>query len=303
MSILIYIILTASLLIISGLAIYFYNKAQKELNAYKVLKQQHQELMQNYEQLVSANKELQEAEQYLREVNNTKDKFFSIIAHDLKSPLNTIVGFLQLLNDHVDAFTNDELKNFAGSMNKSVKNLLGLLDNLLQWSRSQTGTIEYNPIEINLRDLINENITLLTGHAQSKGVHIENEIDEHICIKADVNMLHVIFRNLLSNAVKFTRKGGVVNVVAEHSKNFLHISVKDNGVGISPEKLDTIFNLGATYSSNGTAMEKGNGLGLLLCKEFVEKNKGNIRVQSQPGKGSSFTVSLPHAYSVDNILL
>jgi signal transduction histidine kinase len=303
MSILIYIILTASLLIISGLAIYFYKKSQKEISAYKVLLQQHHELTQHYEQLITANKELQEAEQYLREVNNTKDKFFSIIAHDLKSPLNTIVGFLQLLNDHVDAFTNDELKNFAGSMNKSVKNLLGLLDNLLQWSRSQTGTIEYNPIEINLHDLINENITLLTGHAQSKGVKIENEIDEHICIKADVNMLHVIFRNLLSNAVKFTRKGGVVNVVAEHSKNFLHISVKDNGVGISPEKLNTIFNLGATYSSNGTAMEKGNGLGLLLCKEFVEKNKGNIRVQSQPGKGSSFTVSLPHAYSVDNILL
>jgi signal transduction histidine kinase len=294
MSILIYLIIIASLLI-SGLAMYFYQKTQKEVKAYKLLMQQHKELTLHYEQLIASNKELQEAEKYLKEVNNTKDKFFSIIAHDLKSPLNTIVGFLQLLNDHVDAFTNEELKNFAGSMNKSVKNLLGLLDNLLQWSRSQTGTIEYNPIEINLRELINENINLLIGHAQSKGVRIENGIEEQLSIKADVNMLHVIFRNLLSNAVKFTRKGGVVNVVTEHSNSFLHIIVKDNGVGISPEKLETIFNLGATYSSNGTAMEKGNGLGLLLCKEFVEKNKGNIHVESQPGKGSSFTVSLPHA--------
>lgn len=293
MSFLLYSVIIASILILSVLTVYFYTKAQREIKAKQSLLQQHLELSKTYEQLLASNKELTEAENYLKEVNNTKDKFFSIIAHDLKSPLNTIVGFLQLLNDHVDAFTNEELKNFAGGMNKSVKNLLSLLDNLLQWSRSQTGTIEYNPIEIPLRELINENIVLLAGHAQSKGVVIENEIPEQQSIKADVNMLHVIFRNLLSNAVKFTRKGGVVNVSASKQENFLQIIVKDNGVGISPEKLETIFSFGSTYSSNGTAMEKGNGLGLLLCKEFVERNKGNIQVQSQPGKGTTFTVSLP----------
>jgi signal transduction histidine kinase len=281
------------------LAFYYYRKVKTEQKAHLTLRQQHKELLAQCEQLVALNKEQAQVEKYLKEVNSTKDKFFSIIAHDLKSPLNTIVGFLQLLNDHVDAFSIDELKNFAGSMNKSVKNLLGLLDNLLQWSRSQTGTIEYNPIEINVRELINDNIMLLAGHAQSKGVLIENNIEEQLFITADVNMLHVIFRNLLSNAVKFTRKGGTVNIAAENKDSYVYITVKDNGVGISPEKIEKIFNLGSSYTSSGTAMEKGNGLGLLLCKEFVEKNNGNIQVQSQPGKGSVFTVCLPHQYTAN----
>jgi signal transduction histidine kinase len=276
------------------LAFYFYKKAKGQEQNNKLLLEQQQELLEQFERLVATGKEQARVEKYLREVNSTKDKFFSIIAHDLKSPLNTIVGFLQLLNDHVDAFTVDELKNFAGSMNKSVKNLLGLLDNLLQWSRSQTGTIEYNPIDINIRELITDNIMLLAGHAQSKGVLLENNIEEQLSIKADINMLNVIFRNLLSNAVKFTRKGGTVNIAAEKKDSYVYITVKDTGVGISPEKLENLFNLGSSYTSSGTALEKGNGLGLLLCKEFVEKNNGNLQVQSQPGKGSVFTVCIPH---------
>jgi signal transduction histidine kinase len=276
------------------LAFYFYKKAKGQEQSNRLLLQQQQELLEEFERLVATGKEQAQVEKYLREVNSTKDKFFSIIAHDLKSPLNTIVGFLQLLNDHVDAFTIDELKNFAGSMNKSVKNLLGLLDNLLQWSRSQTGTIEYNPIDINVRELITDNIMLLAGHAQSKGVLLENNIEDQLSIKADINMLNVIFRNLLSNAVKFTRKGGTVNIAAEKKDSYVYITVKDTGVGISPEKLENIFNLGSGYTSSGTALEKGNGLGLLLCKEFVEKNNGNLQVRSQPGKGSVFTVCIPH---------
>jgi signal transduction histidine kinase len=275
------------------LAFHFYKKVKQQEQTNRSLSEQNEKLLKQYEQLATTGKENEETLKYLQEVNNTKDKFFSIIAHDLKSPLNTIVGFLQLLNDHVDAFTIDELKNFAGSMNKSVKNLLGLLDNLLQWSRSQTGSIEYNPTELNLRELITENIALMLGHAQSKGVAIANEVDAQLLLKADVNMLHVIFRNLLSNAVKFTRKGGIVKIAAFKESKFVKITVEDNGVGISAEKLETLFSLGNSYTSNGTAMEKGNGLGLLLCKEFVEKNKGNIQVESQPGKGTAFTVVLP----------
>ncbi|QHT70530.1 HAMP domain-containing histidine kinase [Rhodocytophaga rosea] len=226
-------------------------------------------------------------------MNATKDKFFSIIAHDLKSPLNTIVGFLQLLNDHVEAFSLEELKHFAGSMNKSVKNLLGLLDNLLQWSRSQTGTIEYNPTNIDLKELINDNLNLLNGHAQSKGITLENNVPDQLYIKADMNMLQVVFRNLLSNAVKFTRKGGQVFVETETTDQSIRIAVKDNGVGMNPEKLSKLFNIDSQQVSNGTAQEKGNGLGLLLCKEFIEKNKGKITVESYPGKGTSFIVSLP----------
>lgn len=294
MSFLLYTVLIISILVLGMLAFYFYKKAKGQEQNNKLLLEQQQELLEQFERLVATGKEQARVEKYLREVNSTKDKFFSIIAHDLKSPLNTIVGFLQLLNDHVDAFTVDELKNFAGSMNKSVKNLLGLLDNLLQWSRSQTGTIEYNPIDINIRELITDNIMLLAGHAQSKGVLLENNIEEQLSIKADINMLNVIFRNLLSNAVKFTRKGGTVNIAAEKKDSYVYITVKDTGVGISPEKLENLFNLGSSYTSSGTALEKGNGLGLLLCKEFVEKNNGNLQVQSQPGKGSVFTVCIPH---------
>jgi signal transduction histidine kinase len=179
-------------------------------------------------------------------------------------------------------------------MNKSVKNLLGLLDNLLHWSRSQTGTMEYNPTEIHLKELINENINLLTGHAQSKGITVENHVPEQLYIKADMNMLQVVFRNLLSNAVKFTRKGGQIFVETIATDSGIEIAVKDNGVGMSPEKIEKLFNIGSRHISNGTAQEKGNGLGLVLCKEFVEKNKGTISVESQPGKGTAFIVSLPY---------
>lgn len=287
-------LLIMAILLIGGFAVYNFKRYRRQHKVYKSLREQHGKLLLQYEEIQLAHARLYESEKYLNEVNATKDKFFSIIAHDLKSPLNTIVGFLQLLNDHVEAFTTDELKNFAGSMNKSVKNLLGLLDNLLQWSRSQTGTMEYNPTDIHLKELINENISLLTGHAQSKGITLANHVPDQLYIKADMNMLQVVFRNLLSNAVKFTRNGGEVFVGVIATENSINISVKDNGVGMSPEKLEKLFNIGSHHISNGTAQEKGNGLGLILCKEFVEKNKGKIRVESYPGKGTSFIVSLPH---------
>lgn len=277
----------------AGIAVYFFKKMKSQRTEHEVLQAQHRSLLIQLEELQTAYTELKQSEKYLTDANATKDKFFSIIAHDLKSPLNTIVGFLQLLNDHVEAFSVDELKHFAGSMNKSVKNLLGLLDNLLQWSRSQTGTIEYNPTKVHLKDLINENLLLLNGHAQSKGITLENYVPEHLYIRADMNMLQVVFRNLLSNAVKFTRTGGQIFVETEATPDTINIAVKDNGVGMSAEKLSKLFNIDSHQISSGTAQEKGNGLGLLLCKEFVEKNKGKITVQSQPGKGTAFIISLP----------
>jgi signal transduction histidine kinase len=287
-------VLIIGILVAGGFALYTFLQAKKQGKKLELLKKQNQQLLAQFKEINAAHAKLVESEKYLQEVNATKDKFFSIIAHDLKSPLNTIIGFLQLLNDHVDAFSTDELKNFAGSMNKSVKNLLGLLDNLLHWSRSQTGTMEYNPIKIHLKDLINENINLLTGHAQSKGITLENHVPEQLYIKADMNMLQVVFRNLLSNAVKFTRKGGQIFVETVATDSGIEIAVKDNGVGMTQEKIDKLFNIGSLHISNGTAQEKGNGLGLLLCKEFVEKNKGKISVESQPGKGTAFIVSLPY---------
>lgn len=279
--------------IASGLAVYLFKQLKSQSKQYNMLEEQHRSLLMRFEQLQAAQTELKKSERYLQDVNATKDKFFSIIAHDLKSPLNTIVGFLQLLNDHVEAFSIEELKHFAGSMNKSVKNLLGLLDNLLQWSRSQTGTIEYNPTDVHLKALISENLSLLNGHAQSKGITLENYVPDHLYIKADMNMLQVVFRNLLSNAVKFTRTGGQVFVETEATPHTINIAVKDNGVGMSAEKLSKLFHIDSRQISNGTAQEKGNGLGLLLCKEFVEKNKGKITVESYPGKGTAFIISLP----------
>jgi signal transduction histidine kinase len=293
MEIILNIFLLILCLLAVAAAVYFFKKFKNQRNLYKILAEQHQVLLAEYKILQDAQEQLTNSERYLKDVNGTKDKFFSIIAHDLKSPLNTIVGFLQLLNDHVEAFSLEELKHFAGSMNKSVKNLLSLLDNLLQWSRSQTGTIEYNPTNIHLKELINDNLNLLNGHAQSKGITLENHVPDQLFIKADMNMLQVVFRNLLSNAVKFTRKGGQVFVETETTDQSIRIAVKDNGVGMSTEKLSKLFNIDSQQVSNGTAQEKGNGLGLLLCKEFVEKNKGKITVESYPGKGTSFIVSLP----------
>jgi len=245
-------------------------------------------------QLQSINLKLISSENKLKSLNSVKDKFFSIISHDLKGPLHTLTGFLQILIKYTSTFTEAELKEFAESMDISVKRLLTMLENLLQWSRSQTGSIEHKPQNINLKILLEENVNLFVETAKNKNISLVLETDNHVNVRADKNMLDFILRNLISNALKFTRSGGEVKIsTMSIYEEFTQIIVHDNGIGISPEDMKKIFQPDIHFSTPGTGKEKGTGFGLLLCKDFVEKNGGEISIESLPGIGTNLKFTVP----------
>jgi signal transduction histidine kinase len=248
--------------------------------------------------LKGLNDKLVESEAELRKTNETKDKFFSIIAHDLRAPLATFSSFLLALSDDDDSFTADEIDLITKSTQKSLKNLTDLLNNLLQWSRAQMGSIQFNPQPILLRELTQQNLGLFAEDAAIKQIALEAKVDSDAIAFADANMIDFVIRNLVSNAIKFTSPGGSVLVSsAKEESGYLSVSISDTGVGIAPENVKKLFNLGGGFTTIGTANEKGTGLGLVLCKEFVEKNGGVINVESREGKGTRFTFTLPHYIS------
>lgn len=241
---------------------------------------------------------LEKSELELHESNETKDKFFSIIAHDLKSPFNVMHGFSKLLNDKFDDFTVPEQREYVSYLHQSVQQTHKLLDNLLLWSLSQKGALEFKPEIVKLNLLSAETIELLSEVASGKSIRIKDEIQEDIFLLADPNMLSTVLRNLVSNAIKFTPKGGEIVINArrlsgENKINFCEISVKDNGLGISPDTQSKLFLLGEKRLAKGTEDESGTGLGLVLCKEFVEKHDGRIWLNSELGKGSTFYFTIP----------
>ncbi len=236
---------------------------------------------------------IKESEQKLREVNLAKDKFFSIIAHDIKTPFNAILGFSGLLQDDFDNFNNDEKKTFIKNINDAAEITFKLLENLLEWSRSQTGKIIINPEKIDLSLLINDTISFLKPTAEKKSIQIHSDVNYNTTVFADINMITTTIRNLISNAIKFSFPNGLIKISVKNIDNFIEISIIDNGIGISNEDLSKIFKLDAHFKKEGTAHEQGTGLGLILCKEFVEKNGGWIWAESEPGKGSSFKFTLP----------
>jgi len=239
-----------------------------------------------------AEKTLIKSEQRLRELNATKDKFFSIIAHDLKNPFNDLMGFTQLLALNIDKYDKTKIEQFAQIIHQSSKLAYNLLENLLDWSRSQTGTLKFKPEKISVSQLIEENISLLESTARNKNIKIYSEVNGNTYAYADKNMVRTIVRNLISNAIKYTNQGGHIRVMSSCG-NSCEISVSDSGIGISSENIDKIFKIDESFSTLGTEREKGTGLGLILCKEFVEKNGGKLRIKSEPSKGSTFTFSLP----------
>ena len=240
-----------------------------------------------------AEQELQENETKLKESNKTKDKFFSIIAHDLKSPFTSLLGFSELLNNNYDEYDIQQHKKFIGIINQGVQNTHKLLENLLLWSQAQRGIIDYKPENNNLYLLSNETINLLNQLIVGKSINLRNKIPQDICVNADKNMLLSILRNLISNAIKFTNSEGEIIINTKQYDNYAEISVKDNGVGISPEIQSGLFTIAENVSTAGTENEQGTGLGLILCKEFVEKHGGKIWVESKVGKGSEFKFTIP----------
>ncbi|MGV6846651.1 MAG: sensor histidine kinase, partial [Lutibacter sp.] len=239
------------------------------------------------------NDEIEENNRNLNEINAAKDKFFAIIAHDLKNPFNSIKGFTDLLVENNQNYPADKRLKFLKIIESSTNRVTGLLNNLLIWAKSQSGKIPFTPVNIDLNDEITDIISLFEAQALSKDVSFNLTLISNQKVFADKNMLQTIIRNLVSNAVKFTNQYGTIKISTEDENDFVKIKISDNGVGMAEEKLNELFAVNANNSSLGTANEKGSGLGLVLVKEFIDKNGGKISVKSQINKGTEFCLKLP----------
>jgi len=239
--------------------------------------------------------ELQESEKQLRIANATKDKFFSIIAHDLKNPFNSIIGFSKLLLEQINDQEQSKINEFAHAIHTSGKNAFRLLENLLDWSSSQTGTIRFEPEPFLINQLIQDTIALCSHHADAKYICIQQHLPDQLPAYADKNMVQTVVRNLLTNAIKFTNPQGHITISAARKTDQIHVTVSDNGIGMNPKTIEALFNIHEKSSTPGTENELGTGLGLILCKEFIEKHGSTIKVSSEPGKGSDFSFLLPMA--------
>lgn len=245
------------------------------------------------------NMKLQESEKELINLNASKDKFFSIIAHDLKSPFTGFLGVTSMLSEDVDEMDKDEIKEMATALHNSSRYIYELLQNLLSWSKVQGGIIEINPELVNLNVVFEDNLGIIKSNVDQKNITLINNLSENIIVNFDKNVLNTVIRNLLANAAKFTFQGGTITLDAQRlSNSHVMISVKDNGVGISQESLSNLFRIDVqSRITLGTSNEKGTGLGLILCKELLEKCKTTIWIESEEGKGSKFSFSVP---TIDN---
>ncbi len=243
-----------------------------------------------------AEEELKESAANLKKLNEAKDRFLSIISHDLRTPFSSILGFTDLLIDD-DTLSDIEKKQYISYIQDSSKSMLALVNSLLDWTRLQTGRIKFEPEKINAQELINSSISTVSGNAVKKGIKIQNLVEPSHYLFVDKSLALQVFNNLLSNAVKFTKRGDSITISAKPSSalRFMQFSIKDTGRGIKPDNLSKLFNIETKFSSEGTAGEKGSGLGLSLVKEIILKHGGSIDVKSEYEKGSEFIFSLPVA--------
>ncbi len=246
-------------------------------------------------ELKNKTKELVDTNQRLIELNSTKDKFFSIIAHDIRNPLVSFKGLTELLTKNYNDFTEEERLKFIHSMKNSAKHLYNLFENLLEWSRIQTNRTKFSPAPFNVNPIIEQVVTLMELSAQSKKIKVVNDLPKKdIEAFGDKQMFATILRNLVTNAIKFTPGNGEITISTIPGEEYVELSVKDNGVGIPNEDQSKLFRIDQHISKPGTKDEKGTGLGLILCKELVEKNSGQIWLESEEKKGSSFYFTFPN---------
>ena len=272
------------ILFIIGLFIVFY------FNKISSLKKQTLQL----EKLVrKRTKEIKEKNETLTSLNATKDKFFTIIAHDLKNPFNSILGLIEVLVMRYDNYDDIKRKSLLSAIRNSSIKVYELLENLLQWSRSQTGAIKFKPEVFSLHEVIKNNTDLIQNVLKEKNIKLNFEISPDYTVYADRNMINTVIRNLLSNAVKFIQKGEI-SVSAVKENNYIKVFIKDTGIGMSIEQLESLFTIEGAESTKGTMGESGTGLGLIICKEFIEKNNGSISVESELNKGTTFIITLRH---------
>jgi len=247
---------------------------------------------QNTEILYQKNM-LEKQTRELIELNATKDKFFSIIAHDLRSPITTLISLSEVLRTDMDLLEPLQQQDILKSLHELSRNYLKLLDNLLQWARVQSGRMVPEPEDFDLSEMIGDVVNFYQPYALDKQIRLMPRNISPGLVHADKNMIRVVLRNLISNAIKFTQPAGEIHVLMINNERFVEVIVQDNGLGMSTEVLEGLFRLEKTQSSHGTAGEKGTGLGLHLCKEFVELNKGVIKVESEKGFGSRFSFTIP----------
>lgn len=230
----------------------------------------------------------------LQRINAEKDRFFSIIAHDLRGPFSSFLGVTQLLDEKLSELTKEDIQDFAASMRISATNLFSLLENLLQWAKIKQGLIPFEPKNMLLFKIAEESIVNVHEPAKNKRIEIVNDIEDGVEVYADKNMLQTVIRNLVSNAIKFTPKGGKISLNAKVNEDkSVEVSVKDSGIGMNPIMMDNLFRLDVRTNRPGTEGEASTGLGLILCKDFIEKQGGKIWVESEEGKGSVFHFTVP----------
>lgn len=246
------------------------------------------------EQIVEENERLHKTELQIKELIATKDKFLAVIAHDLRSPLKSIIGFLDLLNINYDNFNDTERKEHLSLILENSNTLLNLLENLLEWTKSQTGRIAFQPVRQNLMSIFKSINEIFYAAIKHKNIRLQIFISDDIEIFADTNMVISIFQNLISNAIKYSKPEGEIAISVQEIPNQIELIVSDNGIGMSKETINNLFKVGEDISIPGTYNEKGSGLGLILCKDFIDRHHGSISVESEFGKGSKFIIRLPH---------
>ncbi len=235
----------------------------------------------------------------LSETNAMKDKFFSIISHDMRTPFHGLLGFSDYLNSDIDSLSKEEIKQICASINNSAKGLFNYFDNLLTWSNVQSGRLKFKNTSIKISEIIKRAVSIINVNANTKLIKIKTELDEGLFVYSDENMLSSVVQNLISNAVKFTEIGGNVLVKATSKNDEVEVTIIDTGIGMDEEKLKNLFKIDHARSSKGTSNEKGTGLGLIIAKELIEKQGGKLKVESEVGKGSTFKFTLPKGEPVE----
>ncbi len=240
-----------------------------------------------------AEEQLRKVTEDLKQANASKDKFFSIIAHDLRTPLIGLIGYAEILSEDINELELSEIKEYSTNIVEISRQTIKLLSNLLEWSRLQTGKIQFNPSDLKIYSIVENIFQLLKSNAQHKEIELINSTNTNHIAYADENMIYSVLNNLTSNAIKFTRIGGRIEITSSRKADEVLISVKDNGVGIEEENLKNLFELDKSFTTPGTENEKGSGLGIILCRDFIKKHGGRIWVESKVGTGTTFYFTLP----------
>jgi len=275
------------------LSVFYYKALKSKTKDNELLHLQQQEILEQNAEITAQNEEISNQKEHLTQLNNTKNKLFSIISHDLRAPVLTLQDALTMFNDEM--LTHEEITAISGELLGNVTNTSAMLDNVLYWAKSQLDGININKGVFDIRHIVLTNMVNFKKQAEAKNISLVNTVDQRVDVLADASNIDIVLRNLLSNAIKFCSAGDTITVSAAIKKQFLCVSVTDTGKGISKEVQKRLFDPADFYSTYGTANETGTGLGINLCRDFIILNGGSIGVESEPGKGSTFTFTVPLA--------